>query len=142
MEKQARLGDAVARGPIEDVVGREATAGYDFCRCRLRRGFFGWDFGGLLSASCSEAAGKSLTFLEEEPAALSCPPSAWPALSSKQMKRSRKRSIVECGKRQDLNRNPPLASSLPFHSLLWWAVLGGRTYLHFGAGPAYPTAHR
>lgn len=59
------LGDAVAHGPIEDVVGREATAGYDFCRCRLRRGFFGWDFGGLLSASCSEAAGKSLTFLEQ-----------------------------------------------------------------------------
>jgi hypothetical protein len=30
MEKQAMLGDAVAHGPIEDVVGREATAGYDF----------------------------------------------------------------------------------------------------------------
>ncbi len=28
-----------------------------------------------------------------------------------------------------------LASSLPFHLLLCWAVLGGRTYLHFGAGP-------
>ena len=64
MEKQARFGDAVARGPIEDVVGREATAGHHFADVVFDEGP-GWDFGGRLSASCSEAAAKSLTFLEQ-----------------------------------------------------------------------------
>src|SRR5438132_374937 len=64
MEKQARLGDAVARGPIEDVVGREATAGYDFADVVFGEGSLAGISGAFSAHRAARPQGNGWTLLE------------------------------------------------------------------------------